>query len=77
MGSSDIWDKYHECCIGIGKNFTRSSRVKYMPISNTIRVVQIFTAIPLLFHVNTIPVDFYWCLQACDVQIALLKHMLH
>ena len=25
MGSSEIWDKYHECCIGNGINFTRQS----------------------------------------------------
>ena len=38
MGSSEIWDKYHKCCIGNGKNFTRQSLVK-LPISNTTRVV--------------------------------------
>ena len=55
MGSSEIWDKYHKCCVGVGKNFTRQSRVKFT-ISNTTRVVFIpnFTAIPMLFPVNTI-----------------------
>ena len=38
MGSSEIWDKYHECCFGNGTNFTRQSRVK-LPISNVTRVV--------------------------------------
>ena len=38
---------------------------------------QIFTAIPMLFHVNTILADVYWCFHVRDVQIALLKHMSH
>ena len=25
MGSSEIWDKYHECCIGNGENLMRRS----------------------------------------------------
>ena len=33
MGSSEIWDKYHKCCIGNWENFMRHSRVK-LPISN-------------------------------------------
>ena len=37
MGSSEIWDKYHECWIGNGKKFTRHSQEK-VPISNTTRV---------------------------------------
>ena len=72
MGSSEIWDKYHECCIGngdkfheaknttsvvleMGINFMRRSRVKFT-ISNTTLVVFIpnFTAIPMLFPVDTI-----------------------
>ena len=79
MGSSEIWDKYHECCIGNGTNFTRRSRVK-LPISNTTLVVFIpnfhcYThAIP---YVNTILTDFCWCFHVRDVQIALLKHMSH
>ena len=32
---------------------------------------QIFTALPMLFHVNTILADFYWCFHVCGV----LKHM--
>ena len=38
MGSSEIWDKYHKCCIGNGENFTRRSPVK-LPIFNATRVV--------------------------------------
>ena len=63
MGSSEIWDKYHECCIGngdkfhkeMGINFMRRSRVKFT-ISNTTRVVFIpnFTATHAIFPVNTI-----------------------
>ena len=26
MGSSEIWDKYHECCIGNGENFTKQAK---------------------------------------------------
>ena len=78
MGSSEIWDKYHECCIGNGENFTRHSRVK-LPISNTTIVVRIYPKFSLLshmlFHVNTILADFCWCFHVHDVQTALLKHM--
>ena len=28
----------------------------------------------MLFHVNTILADFYWCFHVRDVQIAQLKH---
>ena len=43
MGSSEIWDKYHKCCIGNGDKF---HKVKFT-IFNTTRVVFIpnFTAI--------------------------------
>lgn len=46
MGSSEIWKKYHQCCIGNKDNFMRRNRVKFA-ISDT-RVVFIpnFTAIP-------------------------------
>ena len=50
MGSCEIWDKYHECCIGNGINFMRRSRVK-LPISIT-RVVFTYVAIPN-FHCYT------------------------
>ena len=36
---------------------------------------KIFTALPMLFHVNTILTDFYWCFHVHNVKIALLKHM--
>ena len=29
MGSSEIWDKYHECCIGNGKFHSASPREIY------------------------------------------------
>ena len=48
-----------------------------LPISNTTRVAQIFTAIPMLFHVNTILADFCWCFHVRDEQIALLKHTMY
>ena len=48
MGSSEIWDKYHECCIGNGTNFTRQSLVK-LPISNTKKVVFQISLLPMLF----------------------------
>ena len=73
LGSSEIWDKYHECCIENGTNFMRRSQVK-LPISNTARVVFI-TVIPMLFHVNIILADFCWCFHVRDVQIALQKHV--
>ena len=45
MGSSEIWDKYHECCIGNGK-FHSALPCEIYPHSNTARVVfiQNFTA---------------------------------
>ena len=43
MGSSEIWDKYHECCIEI--SIFNATRVVFIPN---------FTAIPMLFPVNTI-----------------------
>ena len=55
MGSSEIWDKYHECCIGNGDK-SHEAKPSEITISNTTRVVFIpnFTAIPMLFPVNTI-----------------------
>ena len=51
-------------------------RVKLL-ISNTTRVVlsHIFTAIPMLFHVNTILADFCGCFHVRDVQIVLLQNI--
>ena len=45
MGSSEIWDKYHSCCIGNGKFHSASPREIY-PHSNTTLVIFIpnFTA---------------------------------
>ena len=48
MDSSEIWDKYHECCIENGYNFN-ATRVVFIPN---------FSAILMLFPVN-IP---YWCI---------------
>ena len=44
MGSSEIWDKYHECCIGNGDKF---------PIQQEWYLSQI-SLLPMLFPVNTI-----------------------
>ena len=57
-------------------NFMWQGRVK-LPISNTTRVVlsHIFTAIPILFHVNTILADFCGCFHVLDVQIVLLQNI--
>ena len=62
MGSSEIWDKYHSCCIGNGKFHLASPReiyphfrlVKFIPISNTTRVVFIpnFTATHAITSTN-------------------------
>ena len=43
MGSSEIWDKYHSCCIGNGK----------FPIQHSWYLSQI-SLLPMLFPVNTI-----------------------
>ena len=45
MGSSEIWDKYHSCCIGNG-NFYLASPREILPIFNATLVVCIpdFTA---------------------------------
>ena len=43
MGSSEIWDKYHKCCIGNGENFTRHSTHFQYNKSDTY-LSQIFTA---------------------------------
>ena len=55
MGSSEIWDKYHECCIGNGDKF-HEAKPSEISIFNATRVVFIpnFIAIPMLFPVNTI-----------------------
>ena len=47
------------------------------PIQQEWYLSQIFTAIPMLFHVNALLTDFCWCFHVRDVQIALLKHMSH
>ena len=46
-----------------------------IPIQQEWYLSQIFTVIPMLFHINTILAEFYWCFHARDVQIVLLKHI--
>ena len=53
MDNSDIWDKYHECCIENRTNFTR-------PISNKMRVHRIYLKFSLLY----VLADFCWCFHA-------------
>ena len=72
MGSREICDKYHECCIGNGKKFTRCSQVK-LPISNTDNKSGIYSKFSLLYPCYSILIPYLYV----NVQIALLKHMLH
>ena len=67
MGSSEIWDKYHESYIGNGKILQGQSQVKLLT-SNTKRVVFIPNfATHILFYFHTILTDFHWCFHACDL----------
>ena len=54
MGSSEIWDKYHECCIGNGDKFheAKPSDLPF-PIQQEWYLSQI-SLLPMLFPVNTI-----------------------
>ena len=54
MGSSEIWDKYHKCCIE-NEIFHSALPHEILLIFNATRVAFIpnLTAIPMLFPVNT------------------------
>ena len=41
MGSSEIWDKYHECCIGNGDKFHEAKLPMLFPV-NTILAVAMY-----------------------------------
>ena len=71
MGSSEIWDKYHECCIGNRENFmsTRHSRVK-LPISSNNKS-GIYPKFSLLYPCYSMLTDFCWCFHVHNVQIVL------
>ena len=55
MGSSEIWDKYHSCCIGNSKFHLASPREIY---HTTLMVfIPNFTATHSITSTNTIPVS--------------------
>ena len=77
MGSSEIWDEYHECRIKNGKNFTRRSGMK-LPITNTTGVVFIpnFHCYPCYSMLIPDMSLKYENLLCCYVQIVLHINML-
>ena len=55
MGSSEIWDKYHECCIGNGDKFheAKPSEIYHFQYNKS-GIYPKISLLPMLFPVNTI-----------------------
>ena len=62
MDSSEIWDKYHSVVLEMEIiHEAKPSEINPFKIQQECSLSQIFTAIFMLFHVNTILADFCWC----------------
>ena len=58
MGSSEIWDKYHECCIGNGINFTRRSEITHFQYNKS----GIYPKFSLLYPCYSMLISYSWLL---------------
>ena len=79
MGSSEIWDKYHECCIGNGDKF-HEAKPSELSIFNATRVVFIPNIIATLDPCYSQLIQYWLHIRMLCISVAMslcTKHAQH